>query len=62
MVLLGQTAYVQAGAGLAYALTERLDLGLRYRWRHESGDDGDATSNAVFVTLAYRFPEQRASW
>jgi opacity protein-like surface antigen len=54
--------FFEAGAGLAYALTERLDLGLLYRWRHESGDDGDATSNAVFVTLAYRFAELRGSW
>ena len=53
--------FFQAGGGLAYALTERFDVGLRYRWRHESGDD-DATSNAVFVTLAYRFPEWRTSW
>jgi opacity protein-like surface antigen len=54
--------FLQASAGLGYALTERLELGLRYRWRHEREDDGDATSNAVFVTLAYRFPEQRTSW
>ena len=48
--------------GLSYALTERLDLGVRYRWRHEREDDGNATSNAAFVTLAYRFPEYRTSW
>ena len=54
--------FFQASAGLSYALTERLDLGVRYRWRHEREDGGDATSNAAFVTLAYRFPEYRTSW
>jgi opacity protein-like surface antigen len=54
--------FFQAGAGLSYALTERFDLGLRYRLRHEREDDGNATSNAAFVTLAYRFPEYSTSW
>ena len=55
--------YLQASAGLAWVLTPQLDLGLSYRLRHEHSDeDGTATSNAVFVTLAFRFQERRASW
>ncbi len=54
--------FFQATAGVSYALTERLDLGLRYRLRHEREDGGNATSNAAFVTLAWRLPEYRTSW
>jgi opacity protein-like surface antigen len=60
--------FVQASAGLAYELTQRLDATLRYRVRYEhfSGGDGqggdDATSNAVLVGLSYDFPALRRSW
>jgi opacity protein-like surface antigen len=54
--------FFQASAGVRYALTERLDLGLRYRLRHEREDGGDATSNAAFVTLVWRLQEYRTSW
>jgi opacity protein-like surface antigen len=54
----GDRDFLQASAGLSYALSERLDLGASYRLRHEQGDD-DATSNAVFVSVSYRLPEYR---
>ena len=38
----GDRDFFQASAGLSYALTERVDVGLRYRWRHEHEDGGDA--------------------
>jgi opacity protein-like surface antigen len=59
--------FVQASAGLAYELTPRLDLGLRYRLRYErfGGDSeggDDATSNALFLGISYDFPVVRTSW
>jgi len=58
----GDRDFFQASAGLSYTLTERVDLGLSYRWRHERQDEGNATSNAAFVSVDYRFPEYRTSW
>ena len=50
--------FFQASTGFSYALTQQLDVGVRYRLRHEREDD-DATSNAVFMSLSYRLPEYR---
>lgn len=52
--------FVQLSAGLSYELTERIDLGVNYRLRHErNSDTGNATSNAVFVSLSIALPEAR---
>jgi hypothetical protein len=59
----GDTDDFELGPRLRYALTERTELSIGYRWRYrDTESDGDAMSNAVFFRVAYAIPIVRASW
>jgi hypothetical protein len=56
------TVDVEIGPLLRHKVTERIELGLGYRWRHTARDDGgNASSSAVFLRLTYVLPTARLS-
>jgi hypothetical protein len=53
----GSARFVSLNPSVNWDLTEDLRLGAEYEFRHKTNDNGDANSNAVFLTLRYALPE-----
>jgi|UPI000482FE5E long-subunit fatty acid transport protein len=53
----GNTRFVSLNPSINWDVTEDLRLGAEYEYRHKTNGNGDANSNAVFLTLRYALPD-----
>ena len=53
----GNARFVSLNPSINWDVTEDLRLGAEYEFRHKTDGNGDANSNAVFLTLRYALPD-----